>query len=256
MSPRRSLAISRHEMRILRRDPLPFVLLLALPIAIVAFLKPALALALFVQGHTHATGSEQAVPGMAVTFSFFLVGFVGAVFFREHAWGTWDRLRTEARPAELLVGMFLPIAGVAYAQMGVLFAVGFAGFGLRVRGSVAALALMAAVVPVAAVAYGTLVVAAARTLQQVNVVANLGTVVLAGIGGALIPLPLLPSWARRVAPATPAYWAMRGFRAVILDGRGVGSVLLPIGVLVGFAAVCAATAAARFSLEEAKVSWA
>src|SRR5438093_6173406 len=217
MSLRRSLAISRHEFRLLRRDPFPLVLLLGLPLAIVGFLKPALALALFVEGHTRATGAEQAIPGMAVTFSFFLVGFVGLVLFRDHGWGTWDRLRGEAGTVELLTGKVLPVIGVAYAQLAVLFLVGTTGFGLRARGSVVGLALMAVVLPFASIAFGAAVAAAARTLQQVNIVANLGTVVLAGLGGALIPLHLLPGWAQRVAPAVPTYWAMRGFRSVILD---------------------------------------
>ena len=41
------------------------------------------------------------------------------------------------------------------------------------------------------------------------------------IGGALVPLSVLPQWAKTIAPLTPTYWAMRGFRSVILDGAGL-----------------------------------
>src|SRR5438093_226210 len=137
----RSMSLARHEVRVLRRDPLPLVLLLAMPLAIIAFLKPALSLALFAEGHVRATGAEQAVPGMSVTFSFFLVGFIGLVFFREHGWGTWDRLRVAAARSEILLGKLLPVAGIAAIQVAVLFVLGWAGFGLRVEGSLVALAL-------------------------------------------------------------------------------------------------------------------
>jgi ABC-2 type transport system permease protein len=255
VTTRRAAAIARHELRLLLRDPFPLVLLFVLPLVITAFLKPALSLALFVEGETRATGAEQAVPGMAVTFSLFLVGFVGLAFFRDHGWGTWDRIRVSARPGEILAGKLLPVLLVAWCQVAVLFLAGWIGFGLRVRGSAVGVAVVATVLPVASVAFGMAVVAVSSTLQQVNVVANIGTVVLAGLGGALIPLPLLPGWARSVAPASPAYWAMRGFRSVVLRPGGVGAVALPAVVLLAFAAACVAVAAVRFSFEDRKLSW-
>ena len=48
-------------------------------------------------GVPNANGSEQVVPVTAVTFSFFLVGNVGFVIFREHGWHTWVRLRASPR---------------------------------------------------------------------------------------------------------------------------------------------------------------
>jgi ABC-2 type transport system permease protein len=87
------------------------------------------------------------------------------------------------------------------------------------------------------------------------VLANLGGVALAGLGGALVPLSTLPGWAEAVAPGTPSYWAMRGFRAVILDGDGAGGVIVPILVLLAFGAVFAVVAAVRFRFDERKSSF-
>jgi ABC-2 type transport system permease protein len=103
---------------------------------------------------------------------------------------------------------------------------------------------------------GVLLAAWARTAQQLNVLANVGTTALAGIGGALVPLTTLPGWAQTVAPATPSYWAMQGFRTVILDGGGVTDVLVPVGVLIGFAAAFGVVASVRFRFDEAKTSFA
>lgn len=253
----RVLALARHEVRILVSDPLPIVLLFAFPLAVIAFFKPALELALFSEGYVRATGAEQAVPGVAVTFSLFLVGFVGLSFFREHGWGTWDRLLVSpTSTAGVLVGKLVPIAGVAMVQLAFLFSLGVGVFGLRVRGSAVALAVVCVSLATCSVSLGMAVVAGARTLQQVNIVANLGTVVLAGLGGALVPVSLLPGWTGAVAPAVPPYWAMRGFRAVILDGGGLSAVALPAAVLVGFTGAFVALAMARFRATERKVSWA
>jgi ABC-2 type transport system permease protein len=239
----------------LRRDPFPIAVLVVMPLVIIAFFRPALALALFSEGFVHANGSEQAVPGVAVTFSFFIVGFVGLAFFRDRGWNTWDRLRGAASVNEIVTGKLLPIGLTALVQLVVLFGAGFLIFSFRINGSPAALVLLCVALPICPIAFGVALVAVARTLQQVNVVANVGTVVLAGLGGALVPLALLPAWAAAIAPLTPTYWAMRGFRSVVLERGGVGSVLLPVGVLLGFAAASAAVAMWRLSSER-NMGWA
>ena len=66
------------------------------------------------------------------------------------------------------------------------------------------------------------VTAICRTAQQANAFAYVGMVLFGAIGGALVPFSVLPRWAQTVAPVTPTYWAMRGFRSVILDGQGLG----------------------------------
>jgi ABC-2 type transport system permease protein len=71
-----------------------------------------------------------------------------------------------------------------------------------------------------------------------------------------VPINVLPGWARAVAPATPTYWAMRGFRSVILDGTDTSGVLLPVAVLLAMSAVFAVISVAKFRFDDTKTSWA
>jgi ABC-2 type transport system permease protein len=80
--------------------------------------------------------------------------------------------------------------------------------------------------------------------------------VFGAVGGALVPASTMPAWVRAVAPATPQYWAMRGYNAMILDGRGLGAALRPTLMLLGYAAVFAGIALARFRFHDAKVAFA
>ena len=89
-----------------------------------------------------------------------------------------------------------------------------------------------------------------------NIVANLGSMVFAGLGGALVPLWLLPEWVQRVAPASPAYCAMRGFRSVVLERGGFAEVLLPLAALGAWSLAPTAVALARFRFAHRKVPWA
>ena len=75
---------------------------------------------------------------MAVAFSAFGVGYAGFTFFRDHGWGTWDRLRaTPARSVDIIVGKVVPTVVVTVVQMLLLFVLGGPLFGLEVTGLVA-----------------------------------------------------------------------------------------------------------------------
>ncbi len=250
MSWRRSGAVMRQDLRILRSDPVFLLIMIVMPLLVMAFIKPAFRAALVESGVPDANGAEQVVPGTATMFAFFLMGNLGFAVFREHGWNTWERLRaSRATPGEIMSGKTVtPLLSLAL-QLSVLF-------GLDVRGSYLALALVAASLAVCLVSLGFVLLAICRTVMQLNAVTNLGTMVFAGLGGAIAPITALPDWARTIAPATPSYWAMRGFRSVILEAGGLGAVALPVVVLLAFTTGFACIAGVRFRLEETKLSWA
>lgn len=253
MSPSRSAALVRHELRLMMGDKEALVVLTLMPLVMMAFFKPVARLAL-VGDNPGANGSEFTVPGMTTMFAFFLVGFIGFSFFAERQWNTWERLRASpASNGEILVGKVVPAMLLCLVQQALLFSAGYVLFGLRVRGSVVGVALVSIALTICLVAVGVLMAAVLRTQQQLNALSNLGAMILAGISGALVPLSVLPGWARAVAPIAPQYWAMRGFRSTILDGGGVSSVLLPVGVLLGFAVVAGGVALLRFRFDDVDV---
>ena len=259
MSLSRSWAVARHDLRILRSDPVFLVTMTVMPLIVMAFIKPAFGETTipFAGGTAgEASGAEHAVPGVTVMFAFFLVGNVGFGVFREHGWNTWERLRaSRATPAEVMAGkVVVPLLTLAL-QLAVLIGLGGVLFGLDVRGSLLAMAAVAAAFALCLVCMGLFLLAVARSIMQLNAVSNLGTMIFAGLGGAIAPIAVLPGWARAIAPATPSYWAMRGFRDVI-DGGGISEVALPVFVLLAFAAGFAALAATRFRFDEVKVSFA
>lgn len=257
LSLSRAMALCRHEFRILLRDPTFLLVMIGMPVVVMAFVSKVFRFALADEGYRNVTGAEQAVPGVTVMFTFFLVGSVGFVFFREHGWGTWERLRaSRARPFEIMVGKCLPVLAHAAVQQAVLFGLGVAIFGLRVRGSILALAVVGAGFALCLITLGVALTSLCRTANQNNAIANVGAMLMAGLGGAIAPISSLPGWARAIAPGTPSYWAMRGFRDVILDGGGLAAVLPSFAMLLLFSAAFTAFSLYRFRFEETKISWA
>ena len=253
LSPR-SLAIARTGTRLLLADPAPLVVTIVMPLLLTAFLMPSARAQLRLTGFAGATGGEQLVPGLAVMFAFLNVALVGTLFFREHAWGTWDRLRASAAStADIVLGKVLPLYACQLLQLGVLFAAGRLLFGYRPNGSVPALAVVLALFVAMLVAFGIMLVAVFATMDQALVIGNLGGMVMAGLGGALAPASTLPGWAQAVAHATPAYWALRALHDITLDRAGLAEVAPALLVLAGFGAGFALVAALRFRAGDVKV---
>jgi ABC-2 type transport system permease protein len=256
MSHRRMTAILFHELRLLTRDPLPVMILVIFPLLLIAFLKPLFALALSTHGYPGANGAAQVVPGEAVINGFYVVGMTSFAFFVEYGWDTWDRLRaSEATSIEIITGKALPFLAVSMSQFLVIFAISVPLFGLDSRGPLYALIPLIAAFAICLVTLGVMLTSLCRTIQQVSAFAFGGLVLFGALGGALVPLEVLPGWARNVSPVTPTYWVMRGFGSVILDGHNVAAVVLPCAVLVGMSLTFAAISLRRFRFTDAKLSF-
>ncbi len=257
MSLRRSFAVGRNELRILRRDPTPLVILIAMPLLIMPILRSTFRATLVLSDHAGASGAELAVPGQAVQFLFFLPTYIGFSFFREHAWNTWPRLRAStATSAEIMCAKALPMLALGALQLGVVFGAGVLLLDLHIGHALLGIALVSVATVLCAVGLGIALTAVLRTFQQLNAVGFLGATLFAAIGGAFVPLAALPTWVHTISPVTPHYWAMRGYRALLLDGKGVGAVVLPVLVLLAYAVGCAIVAITRFRFEDAKTGWA
>lgn len=254
MSWRRSWALFRHEMKALSDDPGSLVFLLIMPLLMMGLMKPLFGLSLQSEGFVGANGAEQAVPGMAAMFVTFTGSFAGFTFFREHGWHTWDRLRaSQATTPDIMVGKLAPTLIIAVAQMFALFALGVVLFDLVVSGSWLALSMIVVGFSLAMLSFGMAITSLSRTSVQLNTYVNLAGIVFAGMGGALVPITVLPDWVQTAGRLTPTYWAMDGFLDVILDGAGISRVTVPTLILLVFTAVFTVVTAIRFRFEESKV---
>lgn len=231
---------SLHEGRLVLGDPSPIVMLLVMPIVLILFLPDA----------------DQAVPGIATMFAFFVVGYIGFAFFREHGWRTWERLRVSSVTTPgLVVGKALPYLVMGVVQVSMLIAVGWVFLGLDVNGSPVALAALVLLLSISAVSLGLLLTAVSGTIQQLYAVSNLVAVLFGGLGGAFAPASSYPAWAEALAHLTPQYWAIEGFKDV-LSGHGTLVDVAPnLAVLLAFSAGSTLLAAVRFDMRETKVSF-
>ena len=129
-------AMTRLNIRLQLTDPVPTLILTVIPLVLIPFMMPAFKSMLLADGYTGVTGAEQAVPSIAILFSFLAVQNIISSFFNERSWGTWERL--EASPtsrASILTGKALVAFLMQTVQIAVVLALGALIFGYRPTGS-------------------------------------------------------------------------------------------------------------------------
>lgn len=182
-------------------------------------------------------------PAMGIFFAFFAVGFTARSFFAEREAGTLDRIA--AAPVSgraVLAGKSLATFGYAVASLTTVAVVTTLAFDAYWGPPLGAAALIVAMA-VAMVGLTALVIAVSRTERQAEGLASMVTFGLVLMGGNFVLISAAPPVLRTLALFTPNGWALRGLTDLSTGIGGLSAVVLPVLVMVGFAAVCAALAA-------------
>jgi ABC-2 type transport system permease protein len=192
---------------------------------------------------------EQSVPGFAVMFSLYIAAYVALfIYYEKGEWGTWRRTLVAPVPAWAALGArLLAYTGVGILQTGVLLALGWAVWDLSLGNSPVALLLTMTSAALVSVGLGLFVsVYIGRSLQLQASLITLTLFALGVIGGAMVPVFLLPDWMQFVSRATPHFWTLNAFQDIMIRGHGVLDVLPSLGIVLAFAAALFAGALARF----------
>ena len=186
-------------------------------------------------------------------FSLFALKVGAAHLLNERTWHTWDRLlASPARFGEILAGKALPIFVAILAQQAVLFGFTAGVFGLRPQAGWAALAACSLAWSACVLLLGTGASTLARSPAQLSAAGDVFALLTTVLGGAIVPVALLPGWLRHVAPASPGYWALDAYRSALTAGPA--QLGRPLAMLAVFALAGAGIAAAINVRQRAAVS--
>jgi len=231
----RVAALTRHNLLLRRRDPADLITYMVIPMILMWLTKPLLS-RLMPDG-----GTAQDVTGPLVFSSTLALQIAGMSLLSERAWRTWEMLRaTPATAAELLIGKAVPVLAVLLLQQAVVIGYGVTVAGLSATGPPFLLLLALLVWSITLLAAGSLLATLVRSHSQLAVLTSIGAIVISTLGGALLPLSMMPSTARDVAPASPGYWAISMLKAAL---RGDTAGTLGPAAILGAIAVVAGTIA-------------
>jgi ABC-2 type transport system permease protein len=187
---------------------------------------------------------QQNVPAWLIFGMFLVVMPISSLFIVERREGTLARLVSQQVPfSMLLLGKVGPFFAVNLLQAALMLLAGryvvpwFGGEALVVPPSWDLLAAVAASTSLAAIGWGLAVAVFTRTSEQAIVVGGVGTILVAAIGGIMVPRFVMPESMHRLVDLSPMAWALEGFHAVILRHGGWGDIAVPCAKLLVLAAV-------------------
>ena len=185
---------------------------------------------------------QQNVPAWLLFAMFFIAIPLSTTVIRERDNGTLARLATMGvSRATALAGKLLPYVSVNLIQALLMVAVGMwlvpmlGGDALRLGSSWAGLGLMTLAASLAAVSYALLLAQIARTTEQATLLSGVTNILLAALGGVMVPRFLMPPAMQDIGLLAPMAWGLDGFLDLLLRSGGLAEAWPEIAALLGFA---------------------
>ncbi|HET7370367.1 MAG TPA: ABC transporter permease [Gammaproteobacteria bacterium] len=195
---------------------------------------------------------QQNVPAWLLFAMFFIAIPLSTTWVAERHQGTYARLRSMGlRPGVMLAGKLLPYLAINLVQVALMLAVGvwvtplLGGDSLTLGHAPLALSLMALASAFAAVAYGLLIANLASTSEQATIFTGVANLLMAAVGGVMVPRFLMPEAMQTLSQFSPMAWGLDGYLDVFLRNGGLAAVAPEAGWLFGFGFICLALAAWR-----------
>ncbi|HEU4655217.1 MAG TPA: ABC transporter permease [Steroidobacteraceae bacterium] len=195
------------------------------------------------------TAVQQSVPAWLVFAMFFVAIPVSTTLIQERQLGTLRRLRSTPMPnAVIFLGKLCPYFLVNLLQTVLMLLVGMylvpllGGAALELRGSMVGLAIMAMTLSVAALGYALLISTIARTADQATILGGAGSILLAGIGGIMVPKFVMPLAMQQWTNISPMAWGLEGFLQILLREGSAVSVWPYATALLAFGVIALAVA--------------
>ena len=193
----------------------------------------------------HPTAVQQNVPAWLVFGMFFVVASLSNLFLQERQCGALARLASLGVPTSMMIwSKALPYLAINGLQAALMLAVGvwlmplLGGDALSLTGiHWGALMLVLLAVSMAAISMALALASLVRTHAQASTVGPIVNILMAAIGGVMVPKFVMPDVMQRLAEFSPMNWGLEGMLAVMLRGGDLAGVLQPAAKLVGFAAV-------------------
>jgi ABC-2 type transport system permease protein len=161
--------------------------------------------------------------GIGVMFLLFSsVGGAGGALLEEAESGTLERLlSTNIGMTGVLIGKWLFLSLIGFAQLTVMFLWGRVAFGLPLFSHVPGFVVMTAVTAAAAAALGLVLASLARTRAQLSGFSTILILTMSALGGSMFPRFLMSETMQKMGLVTFNAWALDGYLKVFWRNAAV-----------------------------------
>lgn len=200
------------------------------------------------------TSVQQNAPGWTLLAMFFIAIPLSVTLIKERAQGSLLRLQSMPVPTWVLFGgKIAPYLVINQLQLALILAVGvwglplLGGDRLTLGNAPGAIALLSVSASLAAIGFALLIATFARTPEQATTFSATTVLILAALGGIMVPTMVMPPAMQQLAAFSPLSWGLDGFLDIFIRGGGVRAVLPEAARLAGFGLTCFVLAILRFN---------
>jgi len=199
------------------------------------------------------TSVQQNAPAWTLLAMFFLTVPLSVSFIREREQGSLFRLQTMAVPSWVVLGGKAALFfGINQIQMVLILAASvyvlplLGGDRLDLGQNPLALMLLGGSASLAAIGFGIMVALFARTAEQATSFSAAAIMIMAALGGVLVPKAVMPQFMQDLSVVSPLAWGLDGFLEVFVRGGTLRDVLPDAASLIAFSAICHGVAMLRY----------
>lgn len=197
-----------------------------------------------------SSGFAHSSPGMILQFAIAGLLTCAQVIVSERKSRCLQRLiTTSASRTQILLGHYLAIFTLIFMQFAILILFGQFALNLPYLSQPLATLVISLASALCIAALGLLIGALAKVEEQAISFSLICMFLLAGLGGAWVPLEVTGATFAAIGHLSPLAWAMDGFKNVLVRGLDVSAAWLPAAALLGYAALFFLLANWRFKFE-------
>lgn len=187
------------------------------------------------QNRSIPNASQHNVPAWTIFAMFFVVISLGGSIVREKLSGSFTRLKT--LPTNYFVALLskqLTYLLVTMIQAVVIFSIGILVFpylglpALNLPDDILGLILVSLICGWCAVSYAICIGVFAQTQEQANGFGAVSIVILAAIGGLMVPSFAMPESFKTVMKLSPLHWCLEAYYGLFLEGGKLKDVLVNV----------------------------
>ncbi|MDO5685896.1 MAG: ABC transporter permease [Neisseria sp.] len=203
----------------------------------------------FLDGHgqqmNKPSSVQHSVPAWLIFGMFFIMIPLSNVMAMERNTNTITRLRLAQTPAaDLILSKLLPYFFINQCQFAGMVALGvyllphLGVDALTLHGAWWHYALLSAAVSLSALGYALLISVSAKSTEHAVVLGGGGIILMAAIGGIMVPSYIMPAAMQTLSQISPMAWGLSAFQSLLLNQGDLSSISQPLLLLSAFGLLC------------------
>jgi len=176
---------------------------------------------------TKPNAVQQSVPAWLVFAMFFILIPISNTFISEKSLGTIARIRSiNVSLWPMLFGKIIPYFIINQIQVILMILIGMfvvpfcGGDKLVISGNYFLIFVMSAAISLAAICFALFIANISKTTEEATSIGGIVNIILAAIGGIMVPKFVMPKFMQDLAEYSPMSWGLEGFLEVFVRGGG------------------------------------